>query len=207
MFSINSTESYKVSGVLLLLFLSYLTRVHLEIDETIKLTFTFAFTVVFLFNIFLFLVNFKVKISIFSGNMRLRALRRDNAAYFLSPKTTEWYLASLTFPESLLYIYHKRKIVTQNEQNIKLTLYRLYMLKQDKCLEILFKVPNLTLFMILCLFQSNHLEVQVSSMLHHGSVWLVHSKEWYFIFIYTFLAFFGYFSSKNLCFYHFHFFF
>ena len=46
----------------------------------------------------------------------------------------------------------------------------------------------------------------VSSMLHHGSLGWVHSKECYFICTYTSLAFFG-FSSKNLCFCNFHLFF
>ena len=48
---------------------------------------------------------------------------------------------------------------------------------------------------------------KVSSMLHHESVGRVRSKECYFIFTYTLLAFFCCFSSKNLCFYHFRFFF
>ena len=47
---------------------------------------------------------------------------------------------------------------------------------------------------------------KVWSMLHHGSVWLVH-KKCYLIHLCTFLAFFCCFSSENLCFYHFHFFF
>ena len=41
---------------------------------------------------------------------------------------------------------------------------------------------------------------KVSSMLHHGSVGRVHSKECYFLFAYTFLAFFYRFLSKILCF-------
>ena len=46
-------------------------------------------------------------------------------------------------------------------------------------------------------------------MLHHGSVWGVHSKECYFKYSYAFLVFFLCVcsSSKNLCFYHFHLFF
>ena len=47
----------------------------------------------------------------------------------------------------------------------------------------------------------------VGSMLHHGSVGQVHSKKCYFMFAYTFETVFCCFSSKNLCFYHFHFFF
>ena len=41
---------------------------------------------------------------------------------------------------------------------------------------------------------------KVSSMLHHGSVGRVHSKECYFLFAYTFPAFFYRFLSKILCF-------
>ena len=41
---------------------------------------------------------------------------------------------------------------------------------------------------------------KVWSMLDHGSVGQFQNKECYFMFTYTFLA------SKNLCFYHFHFF-
>ena len=47
----------------------------------------------------------------------------------------------------------------------------------------------------------------VGSMLHHGSVGQVHSKKCYFMFAYTFETVFCCFSSKNLCSYHFHFFF
>ena len=47
----------------------------------------------------------------------------------------------------------------------------------------------------------------VGSMLHHGSVGQVHSKKCYFMFTYTFETVFCCFSSKNLCSYHFHFFF
>ena len=45
---------------------------------------------------------------------------------------------------------------------------------------------------------------KVLSMLLHVSVRRVSSKEYCFIFTYTFLAFFGFFLSKCLCFYHFH---
>ena len=44
-------------------------------------------------------------------------------------------------------------------------------------------------------------------MLHHSSVGQVHVEECYIMFTYTFLAFFICFSSKQLRFYHFHFFF
>ena len=47
---------------------------------------------------------------------------------------------------------------------------------------------------------------KVWSMLHHGSVWLVHKKI-YLKLLCAFLAYFYCFSSQNLCFYHFHFFF
>ena len=46
---------------------------------------------------------------------------------------------------------------------------------------------------------------KVSSMLHHRSLGRVHSKEYYFIFTYTLFSVFCCFSSKSLCFYHFHF--
>ena len=46
---------------------------------------------------------------------------------------------------------------------------------------------------------------KISSMLHHGSVGQAHSKECYFNFTCNFLTLFCYFSSKNLCFYRFHF--
>ena len=45
------------------------------------------------------------------------------------------------------------------------------------------------------------------SMLHHGPLWRVQGKECYFMFKFTFLWLFCCFSSKNLCFYHFRFFF
>ena len=48
---------------------------------------------------------------------------------------------------------------------------------------------------------------KVSSMLLHGSVGRVHSKEYHFIFKYTFFTFFFVFHQKKLCFYRFHFFF
>ena len=47
---------------------------------------------------------------------------------------------------------------------------------------------------------------KVWSMLHHRSVGQVQNKECYFILSSTFLAFWCCFSSKNLPFYHFHFF-
>ena len=46
---------------------------------------------------------------------------------------------------------------------------------------------------------------KVWSILQQGSVGRVHSKECYFIFTYTFLAFCCCFSLKNVCFFHFHF--
>ena len=53
--------------------------------------------------------------------------------------------------------------------------------------------------------------LKVWSMLHHGLVNRIQNKECYVMFSYTFLTFFVYlfvcFSSWNLCFYHFHFFF
>ena len=47
---------------------------------------------------------------------------------------------------------------------------------------------------------------KVWSMLHQGLVWLVHKKMLLKL-LCTFLTFFCCFSSQNLCFYHFHFFF
>ena len=44
-------------------------------------------------------------------------------------------------------------------------------------------------------------------MLHHRLVGRVQSKESYFMVIYPFLVPFCWFSSKNLCWYHYHFFF